>query len=690
MKKSNVLIGFIVLTIIASSCGQSLTDRKDARFEAFLSSEIVDKTIAELKNNHDENNHERIERGVKQIAVLWNKDDGSPEEFKNFCIENFIPEGDELDLVYERLERNFEIILGSFNYITVRLWKPVHLTEFGDMHPVDMMFASYSVFSHLAEDFFNNKIAFYTALNFPAYSLAEKAEYADEWDRRDWAFARMGDAYTSRVPAELNQKASAARSQASSYIDNYNIYMGKLINENEETIFPENMVLISHWGLRDELKSNYNSGEEGFNKKIMIYEVMKRIIRQEIPMEVINSGDFKWNPFTNTVYDNGEEVEFTPEGSRRFEKMLNQFKARYAMDAYNPVYPTFLERAYDGTKELSMDEVEELFVNFISAPEIKEVAALIQKRLGRDLEPFDIWYDGFKSRAALNEEELDEITKRKYPNAEAYNDDIPRMLMDLGWNREDAEFLASKIVVEGSRGAGHAYGAQMKDDVVHLRTRIGQDGMDYKGYNIAMHELGHNVEQVITLHMVDYYMLRSVPNTAFTEAIAFMFQSRDLDLLGYDFDMPQEEVEALAALDNCWSSFEIMGVSLVDMYLWQWLYENPNATPEELRDQLEKTAIEVWNEYYAPVFGIKDSPILGIYSHMITSPLYLANYPLGKLIQFQIENHIQDYQIADEVTRMLVQGNIIPQEWMMGAVGNEISGQPTLKAVRKALEVFND
>ena len=53
--------------------------------------------------------------------------------------------------------------------------------------------------------------------------------------------------------------------------------------------------------------------------------------------------------------------------------------------------------------------------------------------------------------------------------------------------------------------------------------------MDYKGYNIAVHELGHNVEQTFSLNFVDHTLLAGVPNTAFTEAIAFVFQERDLD-----------------------------------------------------------------------------------------------------------------------------------------------------------------
>ena len=45
------------------------------------------------------------------------------------------------------------------------------------------------------------------------------------------------------------------------------------------------MILLSHWNLRDEIKANYNKGKEGLDKQRTVYEVMKRIISQDIPVE---------------------------------------------------------------------------------------------------------------------------------------------------------------------------------------------------------------------------------------------------------------------------------------------------------------------------------------------------------------------------------------------------------------------
>ena len=168
----------------------------------------------------------------------------------------------------------------------------------------------------------------------------------------------------------------------------------------------------------------------------------------------------------------------------------------------------------------------------LSSPAFAEVGALISSRLGRPLEPFDIWYNGFKPRGTYTEAQLDAITRKRYPDAAAYEADMPRLLTGLGFSPRKARDFAAKIVVEPARGSGHAWGAAMRGAKSHLRTRVGPEGMDYKGYNIAVHEMGHNVEQTVSLYEIDHYSLQGVPNTAFTEALAFVFQARDLELLG--------------------------------------------------------------------------------------------------------------------------------------------------------------
>ena len=101
--------------------------------------------------------------------------------------------------------------------------------------------------------------------------------------------------------------------------------------------------------------------------------------------------------------------------------------------------------------------------------------------------------------------------------------------------------------------------------------------MNYKGYNIAVHEMCHNVEQTFSLNDVEYYTLHGVPNTAFTEALAFTCQDRDLEVARAR--QARARSRAMHALDTFWGAYEISGVALVDMRVWRWMYAHPEATP---------------------------------------------------------------------------------------------------------------
>jgi len=673
----------MILALFMAGCKQDHADKTTEKMQ-FISLETQNAAIDSLVAKHGDAIKSLAERGVQQVAALWEETDGTAEVFINFCIENFTGTAGAREALFDKLSKNFEVLWGSLHQINVDFNKGVHLDQ-GPITPTDMMFASYSPYAHLADDLFKNKIAFVTVLNFPHYSLEEKYTLGESWSRKEWAYARMGDVFTSRVPSAINQESSEISTASESYISEYNIVMDNLLDENGNTLFTGNKRLITHWGLRDELKSQY-ANEDGLERQKMIYQVMQRIIHQDIPEKVINNADYQWSPYTNKVFQNSKEVETTQEPDTRYRHLLNAFQAGLKVDRYSPNYPTAIERAFNQGLEMTMEEVEALFVEVLSSPLFAEVGQLISARLGRPLEPFDIWYDGFKTRSAIPEETLTEMVRKRHATAEEFEKEMEKILLQLGWTPERARTIASKIVVEGSRGPGHAWGARMRSQLSYLRTRIGADGMDYNGYNIAMHELGHNVEQTITLHDVDYYMMNGVPNTAFTEALAFIFQVRDLEVLGMKNTDPNQA--HLSALDVFWGTCEIMGVALVDMAVWRWMYENPDATPEQLKENVIRIAKEVWNKYFTPAFGIEDAPILGIYSHMINYPLYLSAYPLGHLIEFQLEAQLNGLKIGNEIDRVFSVGNLLPNYWMKHAVNGPVSGKPMLVAIEKALQVI--
>lgn len=677
------LFTLMAASLIAVGCCKQAPASLSGSETANITAQSVVDIQKKLIEKHGDAWREEIIRGVAHAASLWRSGDGDTEEFTNFCFDNFIANHDDKKVFFEKVSRNFEILYGHYNTIMVDLQRPIH-EPMGTVTAIDEAFAAYSPQAHLSDDLYGSKIAFQIAINFPYYTLNEKQELSSEWSRLQWAYARLGDMFESRIPAKVLQDIGKAESEAEIYISGYNIHAGKLVNDQNESLFPDDMVLLSHWNIRDEIKSNYSQRDVGLRKQETLYSVMLHIVNQTIPLQVINNPELKWNPFSNDVYRVDTKEVVKPENDHRYQMILNCFNAMRQADAYSPLH-TAVERAFEGQMEIAQTDAEKLFVDFLSNPVLKDVGKLISKRLGRELKPWDIWYDGFKPRSGINEEELDRITASRYPNAAAMKNDLSNLLVKLGFASDKANYIADKIEVEPARGSGHAWGAAMKGDKAHLRTRIGAKGMDYKGYNIAIHEFGHNVEQTISLYDVDYYMLQGVPNTAFTEALAFLFQKRDLDLLGIHSHDPQKQ--ALDVLDNIWATYEIMGVSLLDQYTWQWMYANPNATATELKHAVTAMASDIWNKYYAPVFGVGDTPILAIYSHMVNSPIYLSNYAFGHLIQFQVEQFLQKSQFAPEVLRIFALGKLTPSAWMQQGVGEPISTDAMIGETQKALKI---
>lgn len=646
--------------------------------QAEVSETVIHATIASIRAKGVENPAD-LEAGVRQVARLWQESDGSEQEFKNFCEAQYLRTAAEKKAAFDKISHYFEAIFGHFNEMSLQLQRNLHLDN-GPLLPLDQLFAAYTPGAHLINDLYTNQIGFIIALNFPEVPLSTKEKLGT--DRLQWAYARLGDIFTSRVPPALLQAAGKAGSDADVYISGYNIYMGHVLNAKGQKLFPGDKILLSHWNLRDEIKTNYNGGKTGTDRQRTIYEVMKRIISQEIPREAINAGRYDWNPYSNQLTDNGKALPATPEATDRYQRILDNFLAQKAIDPYTG--KTMIERKFSEEMEISVEDAIALFDRYLSAPELARVGRIISKRLGRKLEAYDIWYDGFKPRSNLDENKLDAQIQALYPTASDLEADLPDMLIKLGFTPARSREICGRITVDAARGSGHAWGAEMKGQQSRLRTRIPEKGVDYKGYNIAIHEFGHNVEQTISLYDVDYWMLRGVPNTSFTEALAFVFQKRDLDILGIENNDPAGE--SLDVLDKCWSLYEIMGVSMLDIRVWQWLYAHPDCTAAQLRDAVIHLAKEVWNQYYAPVFGKKDETVLAIYSHMISYPLYLSAYAYGQIIEFQLETYFTGKNFAAEVDRVFRQGRLTPNEWMLQATGNDLSVDPLLEATRQAVE----
>jgi len=658
----------------------------------------IAKMNRELLAKYGDSRSERVQRGLQQVSEFWRAEDGDAATFEDFVRTNFAGDQATLDTMFNRLESLLEQLGGHMHEIN-REFRQQSDLDLGPVLPFDEIIAGYDPSAHVVDDFFQNKLAFVVLLNFPLTTLDQRLKDGPSWSRRQWAEVRLAEGFSKRIPADVNLGIGQAGAQADQYIAEYNIWMYHLVDVQGQRVFPPKMRLLSHWNLRDEIKADYADSSNGLAKQRTIQQVMERIVTQTIPAVVVNNPAVDWNPFTNDVTpasakdsDTASSPPEKPSNARepdtRYAMLQKTFFASKKADPYSPTAPTLIARRFDEDREIPEARLRAMLEQVLTSPLVPQVAKLIESRLQRPLEPFDVWYSGFRPGSQYTEAQLDEMVSKKYPTAQAYQKDIPNLLMKLGFSPERAQYVASNIVVDPARGSGHAMGAEMRAEKAHLRTRVEKGGMNYKGFNIAVHEMGHNVEQTFSLNDIDHTLLKGVPNTAFTEALAFVFQGHDLELLG----LPAPDARSLAekTLNDFWGTYEIAGVALVDMTVWHWMYDHAQATPKELNEATVQIAKNVWNKYYAPVFHKKDVVLLGVYSHMIDSFLYLPDYPIGHLIAFQIEEQMKKAgSIGPEFERMAKMGDVTPDLWMEHATGKPVGPEALLEATQAALNAVS-
>jgi len=399
-----------------------------------------------------------------QVSEFWRTEDGDPGVYEDFVTTNFAGDQATLDTMFNRFEYLLEELSGHMHEINREFRQQMDL-DLGPVLPFDQTFAGYDPSAHVLDDFFANRLAFTVLLNFPLTTLEQRLKDGPKWSRRQWAEVRLAQGFSKRVPAQVNLAISGAEAEAARYIDEYNIWMHHLVDDGGQRLFPPRMRLLSHWNLRDEIKSDYTDTQNGLAKQRIIQQVMERVVTQTIPEVVVDNPGVDWNPVTNEVKTSNEvdsepsaiktkSASNTREPDTRYAMLLKTFQAARKADPYSPTAPTLMARRFEEDREIPEARVKAMLEQVVTSPLAAQTAKLIAARLGRPLEPFDIWYNGFRANNQYSEAQLDEIVGKRYPNAEAYKKDMPNLLMKLGFAPDRANYIADNIVVDPARGSG--------------------------------------------------------------------------------------------------------------------------------------------------------------------------------------------------------------------------------------------
>ena len=665
----------LILLLLASACLFSFGQEK---------ADDIQKAKTLILKANSEVEQSRLDKGIFQLAEIWTEKDGDGEAFVNFCVENFLTD-EELEDNTQRICKNLEILNGSTAHIRNAFTDSERFTD-GVEIKADHFFRR----SIPSVDFQKSKLSHFIRLNYPAYTLDEKRQLGEAWSRKDWAMVAIGDRYSSRPVSNFKRSAVKEAAEFKKYMQHYFLRMDAVSLEDGSLPFAEGVLLHSHRGLRDNCKEEYTR-DGGYDRQRLTGKVAEHILLGTVPVKFLTDSSTIWNPWTNKLTKiegrRYELVESQLEGPVRYGGFKSVFLNRSSEDQIYDGESTVLERTVK-SHNFYLEEVEKTIRDFLADPVIEEVGSLISKRLQRPLEPFDIWYSGFQEQSFYQADYLDSLTRAKYPNPKALQDDVPNILMNMGFSKDESEHIGTFTEVRPVVSGGYTSSPPMRGDKAVMTTMFDKRGLDYKSYRVAMHELGHVVCAVYSADEVDNFILDGVPTNGITEAMAELLAYKNVEGLGLEASRPEEK-DHLLSLAVLWYLVEMGGQALTDIESWKWIYAHPDAKPAEVQAAVLKITEDIWNQYFADVFGgLRDQHLLSIYNHFITGSLYLYNYFLGNVIMYQLHDAYKNDDYGKSLRGACKEGNTLPEMWMQNAVGAPISATPVLNASKRAFDYF--
>lgn len=650
-----------------------------------VNNSILEKVQAELEKQHGQNETERIRKGTSQLARNWRNSDGTEQEFADFCLRYFMSGN--------TLHTNFRRIIDNLTYLEGMLYKVTTLFhESDDYTDTPKLEADGYLQSVIpGSDHYSTKFAHYVQLNFPYYTFAEKQQHCREWNREKWAMVCLGDTYAFRNDGLPSNPFTKEANRFKRYMEHYFFRVDHITDKKGNYPFTDEMALHCHRGLRDQIKEEYTASD-GAARQTLLYAIAENAITGNVPVLFLKDSTTRWNPLSNKLYkiENGKQKEirnYETEDLNRYTGLLACMKEKMFTDQNYTPKNTTIRRTFDKSS-VSLEKTETLIRHFLADPLLPEIGKIIEKRLGRKLRPYDIWYSGFQEQSAFSASYLDSLTRSRYPDPQTFQKDLPNLLVRMGIRPEEARFIGSHISVRPVVSGGYSSQPPLPGDTALLTTMFGEQGLDYKAFRVSMHELGHCICGVFCTNDIDYFRLAGVPCDAITEAFAELFAYKNAEALDLHPFSPEEK-QHLLNLATIWYLLEMGGQTLTEIETWKWLYAHPEATAKELKEAVLHISSTVWNTYFSKIFHTQNRHILSIYNHYITGDLYLYNYFLGNVIMYQLHKASISSDLTEELKEACREGCTLTDLWMEKAVNAPISTESLMQDAQKAIEYFN-
>ncbi|MBU0617528.1 MAG: hypothetical protein KKI02_07410, partial [Planctomycetes bacterium] len=527
---------------------------------------------------------------------------------------------------------------------------------------------------------YSQRIAFLILLNFEPPTLEAMQRDGRGWSTDQWVAARLTRGLPPRIPADVQTAVRRTHIAAKNWIYGLHPKVGALVDADGNRLYEPGTTLLPHWKVRDEAIQAYGAPDALARQRALMW-CMRRCIDGTLPKVLLERDpDGPWDPRANTI--GGEPIR-EPIGLVRYEHWLELFHAEQLLDRYYPEHPTALARSWELDREIPPQRAEQILVDLLAAPVRARLYAFLRDRVGRPLEPHDVYLSTPFERAPA--EELDAAVARRFKGLDDFERQLPTILREVGFGDADADWLASRIRVERSRDAGHSTPPGLPEYGPWLTTSLQRGRFNFAAYGTATHELGHAVEQAFSIGRPPRPALKGVPGSCAVESVANVFCDARFRLVGVK--LSTEDIEPLdqMTIESMLASCQMSGPALLELRAWQWLYDHPDATAEQLRDAVLQIAADIWAEFFESYFGPDPYYLPAAYQHMIGYPLYLANYVLSDVALQQMRAHVRGKDVASELIRWYTIGRLTPDVWMERAVGAPLSVEPFLRDTERVL-----
>ncbi|MDR2556389.1 MAG: hypothetical protein LBC49_01600 [Bacteroidales bacterium] len=163
----------------------------------------------------------RVYAGCLHTATLWNpKTDGDELEYEKFCIDNFVNDTAMRASLYNAISEYSRSIFGHQKAMEYEL---LTMRDKGGrgQNWFDNAYMQYSPVRYYTDNFYENKLAFAIALNFPYVDWKEKERVGGSYQQ--WKYYRLGDMFISRQPYEIGGEVIEAEIAMRRYAFEYDV-----------------------------------------------------------------------------------------------------------------------------------------------------------------------------------------------------------------------------------------------------------------------------------------------------------------------------------------------------------------------------------------------------------------------------------------------------------------------------------